>query len=118
MESSALPSGSDADEGLAIPEGSQDAASRFVRAWLDPDPKTRKPALRATASPELADELGQTDPANIPKATVVGPPALADASTYSAQFTQALSGGLRIEVYLVADPAAPYGWLATSVDRA
>jgi hypothetical protein len=40
------------------------------------------------------------------------------ASAYSAQFTQVLSTGLTIQVYLVTDPQARYGWLATSVERA
>ena len=116
--SSPLPSGSDAGEGLTVPEGSQQAASAFVRAWLDRDRKTREPALVQVSSPALAEGLMLTDPANIPRATPRGAPVLEDASTYSAQFTQALSAGPAIKIYLVADPEARYGWLAASVEQA
>ncbi|SDR69654.1 hypothetical protein SAMN04488543_0088 [Friedmanniella luteola] len=112
------PTGSDADEAPAAPEGSERAAVAFVDAWLDRDPKTRPAALAAVSAPALAEGLMLTDPANIPKATRRGAPELVDASTYSSQFTQALSTGLTIEVYLVADPAARYQWLATSVEQA
>ena len=115
---SPLPSGSDAAEGLSVPEGSQEAASAFVQAWLDPKAKTREPALQEVASPALAEQLMLTDPANVPKARPRGKPVLDDASTYSTQFTQTLSTGMKISVYLVTDPEARYGWLATSVDQA
>ena len=115
---SPLPSGSDAAEGLRVPEGSQEAATAFVRAWLDRDAKTRESALTETATPALAEQLMLTDPTNIPKARPKGSPVLDDASTFSTQFTQALSTGMTISVYLVADPEARYGWLTTSVDQA
>jgi cytoskeletal protein RodZ len=115
---SPLPSGSDAGEGLAVPEGSQQAASRFVGAWLDRNPKTRKAALTEVSAPGLVEELMLTNPSNIPKASPQGPPVLDDASAYSVQFTQTLTGGMRIAIYLVADPEARYSWLATSVEQA
>lgn len=115
---SPMPSGSDAGDGLAAPEGSQQAASRFVGAWLDRNPETRKPALTEVSAPALVEELLLTDPANIPPAVPRGDPVLVDASVYSAQFTQTLSGGSKIAVYLVSDPEARYQWLATSVERA
>ena len=59
-----------------------------------------------------------TDPANVPRAVPKGRPVLTDASTYSAQFSQALSTGASITVYLVADPQARYRWLASSVEQA
>jgi len=115
---SPAPSGSDAAEGLGVPDGSQQAASAFVRAWLDRDAKTRGPALRAVATPALAEQLMLTDPRKVPMARPRGAPVLEDASTFSSQFTQRLSTGMRISVYLVAEPGARYGWLATSVDQA
>jgi len=115
---SPLPSGSDAAEGLGMPEGSQEAAAAFVQAWLDRDPETREPALTETATPALVEQLMLTDPANIPKARPEGAPVLDDASTFSTQFTQALSTGMTISIYLVADPEARHGWLTTSVDQA
>lgn len=115
---SPLPSGSDAGEEQTVPEGSEQVSIRFVRAWLDRNPKTRRPALDQLSAPALAEELMLTDPANIPRARPRGGPVLEYASAYSAQFTQALSTGLTIQVYLVTDPQARYGWLATSVERA
>lgn len=112
------PSGSDAGEALTAPEGSQRAAAAFVDAWLNRDPKTRPAALEAVSAPALAEGLVLTDPAEIPEATRRGAPELVDASTYSSQFTQTLSTGMTIQIYLVADPAARYQWLATSVEQA
>jgi len=112
------PAGSDAEEGPGAPEGSEQAASVFVRAWLDPHAETRRPALGQVATPALAEQLMLTDPANVPRARPRGTPVLTEAATYSAQFTQTLSSGRRIKVYLVADPGARYRWLATSVDQA
>ena len=115
---SAQPTGTDADEALAASEGSERAAVAFVDAWLDRNPKTRPAALEAVSAPALAEGLMLTDPANIPKASRRGAPELVDASAYSSQFTQTLSTGMTIQVYLVADPAARYQWLATSVEQA
>lgn len=111
------PTGSDMDEGLPAPEGSQRTVTQFVAAWLDRDPASRKASLGRVASPALAEQLMLTDPTNIPVARVKGPPTLEDASTYSAQFTQLLTTGMSIRVYLVADPQAHYRWLATSVEQ-
>ena len=116
--STPLLTGSDAGDGLGVPEGSREAASRFVRAWLDRDAKTREPALEEVAVPALTEQLMLTDPANIPRAAPKGAPVLDEASTYSAQFTQVLSTGAKITLYLVADPQARYGWLTTSVEQA
>src|SRR5688572_21292223 len=58
-----LPTGSDAGDGLGVPEGSREATTRFVRAWLDRDPRTREPALQEVAVPALAEQLMLTDPA-------------------------------------------------------
>lgn len=116
--SSPAQTGSDLNEGVSAPEGSQQAASRFVVAWLDRNPTTRKAALTQTAAPALVEQLMLTDVANIPLARAKGVPALNDASAYSAQFTQVLTTGMSIRVYLVADPQARYRWVATSVDRA
>jgi hypothetical protein len=118
VTASPVPSGSDAGETTAVPDGSQQAAAVFVRAWLDPDPKSRKPALERVAAPALAEQLMLTDPANVPRATPLGAPVMAEASSYSAVFTQTLTTGLKIQVYLVSDPSARYRWLTTSVQPA
>lgn len=114
---SAFPSGSDANGGLAAPTGSQEAAARFMGAWLDRDASSRKASLAEVASPALGEELMLTDPDNIPVARLAGSPVLEDASTYSAQFVQGLSTGAKVRVYLVADPGARYRWLATAVEQ-
>jgi hypothetical protein len=115
---SSPPSGSDANEELAVPAGSREAASRFVTAWLDPNPASRKHRLDQVAVPALTEGLMLTARADIPTAKPAGGPVLEDASTYSVQFVQTLTDSSRIRIYLVADPAARYGWLATSVEPA
>ncbi|MFL6027571.1 MAG: hypothetical protein ACJ72K_11575 [Friedmanniella sp.] len=117
-DSPPLPAGSDAQEGPGLPEGSRQAASRFVQAWLDRNPATRESALHQVSTPALAEALMLTDPANVPRARPRGAPVLEDAGTYSAQFSQPLSTGATVSIYLVADPAARYRWLATSVEQA
>jgi hypothetical protein len=59
-----------------------------------------------------------TSSANIPNAKVEGDPELEAASAYSVQYVQTLTNGVRVRVYLVADPGSRYGWVATSVERA
>ena len=110
--------GSDARSSDRAPVGSRTAASEFVAAWLDQTPKSRKIELQKTATSALAEELMLTSTANIPDAQASGSPQLADASEYSTQFVQRLSDGMRIRVYLVADPQSKYGWVATSVEQA
>lgn len=118
VTSSPTPSGSDAGEQPVVPAGSEQAAGRFIEAWLDRNPKTREPALEQVCTPALTEALMLTDPANIPRAAPRGGPVLDDASTYSVQFAQALDTGMTIRVYLVADPEARYRWLVTSVEQA
>lgn len=115
---SLLLAGSDADQADHAPPGSTTAAVRFVAAWLDRVPRTRKAELRQTATSGLAEELMLTSAENIPRASAKGPPRLADASEFSVQFVQSLSDGMRIRVYLVADPQSRFGWMATSVEQA
>jgi hypothetical protein len=66
----------------------------------------------------LTEQLVLTSPANIPKAKAEGDPELEAASAYSVQYVQSLTNGMRVRVYLVADPGSRYGWVATSVERA
>lgn len=110
--------GSDAGTSDRPPDGSKAAAARFVAAWLQRAPKPRKAALHDTAAPGLAEELMLTSTANIPKARPKGAPVPKHASAYSVQFAQRLSNGMRIRIYLVADPGTRYGWTVTSVERA
>lgn len=114
----APPAAADADEGQGVPEESRQAASSFVRAWLDRNPATRRAGLQQSSAPALAEQLMLTDPANVPAATPVGAPVAEDSSAYATQFSQRLSTGRSIRVYLVADPESRFGWLATSVEQA
>jgi hypothetical protein len=110
--------GSDATSAERPPGGSENAVSRFVAAWLEQRPKARKGKLERTAAPGLASQLLLTAPENIPDAEPAGEPVLEDASPYSAQFLQDLDDGSRIRIFLVSDPQARFGWLATSVEQA
>lgn len=115
---SAARMGSDAHASEHVPAGSRTAATQFVAAWLQRDPKARKSALQQTATAGLAEELMLTSPSNIPNATAQGDPALEHASEYSVQFVQTLTNRMRVRIYLVADPQARYGWVASSVEQA
>jgi hypothetical protein len=109
--------GSDASEKPTAPAGSGQAVQAFVRAWLDRDPRTRAVGLRAVSVPALCEQLLLTDPANIPRAAPKGAVVMDGASAYSAQFTQTLSTGMIIRVYLTYDPQARFRWLATTVEE-
>jgi len=85
---------------------------------LERDAKARKSGLEQVATAGLTEQLMLTSPANIPKAKVQGGPELEAASAYSVQYVQTLTSGMRVRVYLVADPGSRYGWVATSVERA
>jgi hypothetical protein len=108
---SAGPSGTDASETAKAPVGANEAASRFVKAWLDRNPKTRAPALEPVTAPGLAEQLANVDPARIPRARAVGSPRAVSVSPYSATLRQRLSNGSTIVLELAADPEARYGWL-------
>jgi hypothetical protein len=66
----------------------------------------------------LTEQLMLTSSANIPNAKADGEPELEAASSYSVQYVQTLTSGMRVRVYLVADPGSRYSWVATSVERA
>jgi hypothetical protein len=107
--------GSDASEAPRVPAGANEAAARFVEAWLDPHPQSRQPALEPVTAPGLAEQLANVDPAKIPKAQAVGSPTPGSVSAYSATFKQRLSNKTTIVVDLAADPEARYGWLVYMV---
>ncbi|QDP95003.1 hypothetical protein FOE78_02910 [Microlunatus elymi] len=115
---SSTPPGSDDAKATSAPAGSQSAASDFVAAWLEPDTDARKQALQGTAVPGLAEQLMMTARENVPDAKPAGPPVLEHVSTYSAEYTQRLTDGTAIRIYLAADPQAEHGWVATSVEQA
>lgn len=110
--------GSDARTSERAPAGSRTAAARFVAAWLERDPHARKIALQETATPGLSEQLMLTATSNIPKAAAHGDPVLEHASEYSVQFVQNLTNRMRVRIYLVADPQARFGWVASSVEQA
>ena len=112
---SADPSGSDADETTVAPVAATETASRFVDAWLDPDPKTRTPALQQVAAPGLVEQLQDVDPAKLPKARPVGVPKPGLVSEGSASLQQAMTDSSVVSLELAADPDSRYGWLVYSV---
>jgi hypothetical protein len=84
---------------------------------LERAPKARKSGLQEVATAGLTEQLMITSTANIPKVKAEGDPELEAASAYSVQYVQTLASGMRVRVYLVADPGSRYGWVATSVER-
>ena len=108
-------SGSDAGARAAVPAGAREAATRFVAAWLDRNPGTRRAALRSVAVPGLAEQLAGTDPAKIPVAQPAGAPEPLAGSDYAATLRQRLTDQTSITVELAADPQARHGWLVYAV---
>ncbi len=102
----------------ARPHLSLDAApsvSLFISGWLSPEPGRRRPLIDATCSPRLAELLLLSDPAKVPDAHPVGPPALVRRGLGVESYAQRLSDGTAIVVDVVADPGRPSGWTVTSV---
>jgi hypothetical protein len=117
---SAPPSSTDATP-AAPPSSAREAVgapivvSLFARAWLDPKLHTRQAGLDATCSPRLAGLLALTDPAKIPDATPLGPPAPVHETATTATYEQRLSDGTSIAIDLAADPTRRAGWIVTAV---
>jgi hypothetical protein len=95
--------------------GAPAVMSLFVRAWLGPNLHTRQAGLDATCSPRLAGLLALTDPAKIPVATPLGPPAPVHQTATTATYEQRLSDGSSIAIDLAADPTRRAGWIVTAV---
>lgn len=98
-----------------VEDGPARSTSAFVRAWLDPKPRTRRTALAATCTPRLAGLLLLTDVAKIPTAVPAGAPVLVRRAVIGVTYQQRLSDGTAIAVDLVPDPTRPLGWVVTSV---
>jgi hypothetical protein len=107
--------GSDSEEGTTVPSGATSAASRFVTAWLEPEPKPRLSILKQVATPGLTEQLRDVDPAKVVDARPVGKPRPGSVSDGAATLNQRLSNGSSISIDLALDPDTRYGWLVYAV---
>ncbi len=112
---SPTPGGTDATERADEPAGVREAATAFLRAWLEPDPEIRLAGLQVTATDSLLDKLADIDPAKIPKIKPTGTLVVVSASDFAAVADQKMSDGSTVRMELVYEPASRYGWLVDTV---
>jgi hypothetical protein len=109
------PAGSDASQRTDEPEGVREAATTFLRGWLETDPGTRLAWLRVSTTDSLLDMLVDVDPAKIPDEKPVGVLVVPLATDYSAAADQKMSDGTTVRMELVYEPSSRYGWLVDAV---
>lgn len=100
-------------------------ATRFAKAWLEPNPKRRTAGLRATAIPHLAELLITTDPAKLPEGKPDGDPVRAplpageapENAARAIRYEQALSDDEfpAIVIDLIPLPERDDGWAVVAV---
>jgi hypothetical protein len=107
--------GTDASLRADEPEGVREAATTFLRGWLEPKRKTRVALLQVSTTDSLLDRLADVDPAKIPEAKPAGDLVVPLATDYSAAADQKMSDGTTVRMELVYEPASRYGWLVDAV---
>jgi hypothetical protein len=109
------PGGTDATLRTDEPEGVREAATTFLRGWLEPKKAARVRLLQVSATDSLLDRLADVDPAKLPEAKPKGNLVVPLATDYSAAADQKMSDGTTVRMELVYEPASRYGWLVDSV---
>ena len=97
------------------PEGVREAATTFLRGWLEPKKAIRVPLLQVSATDSLLDRLADVDPAKLPDAKPKGALVVVSASDFAAVADQKMSDGTTVRMELVYEPASRYGWLVDTV---
>lgn len=89
-------------------------AARFIAVWTEPDLQVRARELEGVASDELRHMA--TDPRFSPIAAAPeGPVHLVDQGAMLVTAQQRLTDGTSLEVVLVIDPDATWGWIVISL---
>ncbi len=91
-----------------------DTATRFVAAWLQPDPQVRAQALAPVAAQALIDDLAHPQ-LKTWAATAVSPPTIIELASTNAMLRQEFSDGRTVDILLIADPGTATGWLVTDI---
>jgi hypothetical protein len=112
---SPTPGGTDATLRTDEPEGVREAATTFLRGWLEPKKAIRVPLLQVSATDSLLDRLADVDPAKLPDAKPKGALVVVSASDFAAVADQKMSDGTTVRMELVYEPASRYGWLVDTV---
>jgi hypothetical protein len=112
---SPTPGGTDATLRADEPEGVREAASTFMRGWLEPKKAVRVRLLQVSATDSLLDKLADVDPEKLPDAKPKGALVVPMATDFSAAADQKMSDGTTVRMELVYEPASRYGWLVDSV---
>ncbi|REF36552.1 hypothetical protein [Thermasporomyces composti] len=86
---------------------------RFLTEWKRPGtPDERRERIRPYATEWLTSRLAETDPANLPVATMTGQPELVTATPYAAATRTRFDNGLAVRCNLVLDTT---GWRVAEV---
>lgn len=100
------------------PRGVRDAVGAFLAAWSSADPAERAAGLTATATESLAEQLGLTDPAEVPPAcALAGALEVADLTPQSVLVTVPTTCEGSLWLGLARDATAAHGWRVTAIGR-
>lgn len=100
------------------PRGVRDAVGAFLAAWSSADPAERAAGLTATATGSLAEQLGLTDPAEVPPAcALAGALEVADLTPQSVLVTVPTTCEGSLWLGLARDATSAHGWRVTAIGR-
>lgn len=100
------------------PRGVRDVVGAFLAAWSSADPAERAAGLTATATGSLAEQLGLTDPAEVPPAcALAGALEVADLTPLSVLVTVPTTCEGSLWLGLARDATATHGWRVTAIGR-
>ena len=103
---------------LWAPRGLRDAVGAFLAAWSSADPVERTAGLTATATGSLAEQLGLTDPAEVPPAcALAGALEVADLTPQSVLVTVPTTCEGSLWLGLARDDTGAHGWRVTAIGR-
>ncbi len=100
------------------PQGVRDAVGAFLAAWSSTDPAERSAGLANTATGSLAEQLGLTDPAEVPPAcALAGALEVADLTPQSVLVTVPTTCEGSLWLGLARDATSAHGWRVTAIGR-
>jgi hypothetical protein len=103
------PAGTDAP-----PPGAADAVATFLAAWALP-PADRDNSLASVTVTGVPDTIDDATAAKLAKTKAAGDPAYTRLTDRSLSVDQRLADGSTVQLQMVFDQAAIYGWLVSSV---
>jgi hypothetical protein len=98
----------------APPPGATDAVTTFFAAWALP-PADRDNSLASVTVTGVPDAIDDATAVKLAKTKAVGDPAYTRLADRSLRADQRLADGSTVQLQMVFDQAAIYGWLVSSV---